>query len=249
MLAGGAALGIIPVAGWQLSARARQVATPEGSPQVPGHDPAGTTHDHMATPTAGPAQTPIADPLAYGFIPAEAFANPPERASQDSLLDTSLTAAFGPATVASREVTTLTCDGSLPEPTLRVQSGDTIKLRAINGFDEPTNFHTHGFPISPSGNSDNVFVDIEPGSSFDYQFDRPDDHPPGTYQYYPHFHGHTRRQVALGLAGVIVNDGIAALAPALGDLPTKIMGIQSPQFDTTGTVLPTGLPLPIDRGQ
>lgn len=68
----------------------------------------------------------------------------------------------------------------------------------------------------------------------------------------PAYHGNTHHQVALGLAGVIVNDGMSDLAPDWPALPSKILGIQSTQFDTTGMVLPTGKqfdPMTLINGQ
>ena len=246
------ALGAISALGWTLVAGARQDGAPAATPHVPGKTAETSTHDHASTPTAGPKPTPVVDPIAFGFVAGEEFVDPPVRKSENGLLETTLTAAFGPAIVAGREVTTLTYDGSLPGPTLQVQSGDTLKVRVINEFDQPTNLHTHGLHVSPSGNSDNVFVSIEPGTSFDYEIELPTNHQPGTYWYHPHHHGNTHRQVALGLAGMIVNEGIAELVPELASYPTKIMAIQSTQFDTTGLVLPTGMqfdPLTLINGQ
>lgn len=73
-----------------------------------------------------------------------------------------------------------------------------------NGLQAPTNLHVHGLHVSPQGNSDNPFVSIDPGGSFDYEFSLPGDHPPGTYWYHPHRHGHVADQVAAGLYGAIV---------------------------------------------
>lgn len=97
------------------------------------------------------------------------------------MLETTLNAAFGPAIVAGREVTTLTYDGNLPGPTLRLNSGDTLKLRVTNGFDQTTNFHTTVSTFHPVATVTILAVGIAPGEQFDFQFDLPADHPPGTY--------------------------------------------------------------------
>lgn len=73
-----------------------------------------------------------------------------------------------------------------------------------NGLEAPTNLHVHGLHVSPEDNGDNPFVSIAPGDSFDYDFSLPDDHPPGTYWYHPHRHGHVADQLAAGLYGAIV---------------------------------------------
>ena len=41
-------------------------------------------------------------------------------------------------------------------------------MRLTNHLDQPTNLHTHGLRVSPQGNSDNPFVRVDPGASFDY---------------------------------------------------------------------------------
>jgi FtsP/CotA-like multicopper oxidase with cupredoxin domain len=236
----GAALGAVAAVGLTLTAGASQEATPDASPQVPGHDPAGTAgHDHMASPTAAPAQTPISDPVAYGFVQGADLVQPEERVSKDGLLEVTLTASMGPTVVAGMPVTALNFDGLMPGPTLRFNAGDTLKVTFDNQLDEKTNLHTHGLHVSPGGNSDNIFVTIDPGTSFDYEYDLPTNHPPGTYWYHPHHHGLSNRQIALGLAGVMLQDGIVDLVPGLESYPTKLLAIQAMQFDVDGVVLPT----------
>ena len=65
----------------------------------------------------------------------------------------------------------------------------------------------HGLHVSPEGNGDNVFVTVEPGESFDYDYRLPDDHPPGVFWYHPHHHGTVADQVFGGLYGAIVVEG------------------------------------------
>jgi FtsP/CotA-like multicopper oxidase with cupredoxin domain len=65
--------------------------------------------------------------------------------------------------------------------------------------------------VSPESNGDNPFVSIEPGTSYDYEFRVPADHPAGTFWY-------TRTTTApsptsfAGLAGALLVDGGPALA-------------------------------------
>jgi FtsP/CotA-like multicopper oxidase with cupredoxin domain len=67
-----------------------------------------------------------------------------------------------------------------------------------------TNLHVHGLYVSPEGNGDNVFLAIAPGEFFDYDYQLPEDHPPGVYWYHPHHHGMVADQVFGGLYGAIV---------------------------------------------
>ena len=123
---------------------------------------------------------------------------------RDGVLDLALEAAPARVRVGAREAHVQAFNGSLPGPTLRVRPGDTIRVAMANGLEAPTNLHVHGLHVSPEDNGDNPFVSIEPGGSFDYEFVLPDDHPPGTYWYHPHRHGHVADQLAAGLYGAIV---------------------------------------------
>lgn len=56
----------------------------------------------------------------------------------------------------------------------------------------------------------------------------------------------------MGLAGVILQDGIVDLVPGLASYPTKLLAIQALQFDTDGVVLPGSLrtdPMHLVNGQ
>ncbi len=61
--------------------------------------------------------------------------------------------------------------------------------------------------VSPSGNSDNVMISIDPGKRFDYEFAIPKDHPAGTFWYHPHMHGATSIHLGSGMAGALIIDG------------------------------------------
>ena len=139
-----------------------------------------------------------------GYTGGEDLAEPDVLASRDRVLELELTAAPARIQVGGREASVQAFNGSLPGPTLRVAPGDTIRVAMTNEMEAPTNLHVHGLHVSPEGNGDNPFVSIAPGESFDYEFALPDDHPPGTYWYHPHRHGHVADQVAAGLYGAIV---------------------------------------------
>ena len=124
--------------------------------------------------------------------------------SRDGALDLALEAAPARVRIGARTAHVQAFNGSLPGPTLRVRPGDTLRVAMTNGLEAPTNLHVHGLHVSPEDNGDNPFVSIAPGDSFDYDFSLPDDHPPGTYWYHPHRHGHVADQLAAGLYGAIV---------------------------------------------
>lgn len=70
-----------------------------------------------------------------------------------------------------------------------------------------TNMHSHGLWVSPSGNSDNVLLKIDPGQKFQYEYNIPADHPAGTFWYHPHLHGSTALQVSSGMVGPLIIRG------------------------------------------
>ncbi|MEX5689768.1 multicopper oxidase domain-containing protein, partial [Pseudomonas silesiensis] len=77
--------------------------------------------------------------------------------------------------------------------------------------------------VSPTGNSDNVLLAINPNVNFEYEYNVPVDHPAGTSWYHPHIHGTTAMQVASGMAGALVVEGDRFPTPTrTGDLDTLL---------------------------
>ena len=110
--------------------------------------------------------------------------------------------------------------GDFVAPTIRVAPGQALNIRIDNKLEpcseaqraasicfNDTNLHTHGLWVSPSGNSDNVMITIAPGSSFQYHYEIPADHPAGTFWYHPHQHGAGFVQVGSGMAGPLIVTG------------------------------------------
>jgi FtsP/CotA-like multicopper oxidase with cupredoxin domain len=110
-------------------------------------------------------------------------------------------------------------------PMIEAHPGETIRITLHNNlpadpncFDKTipintphcfngTNLHSHGLWVSPTGNSDNVLLSINPGISFQYEYNVPEDHPSGTFWYHPHRHGSTALQVGSGMAGALIIRG------------------------------------------
>jgi FtsP/CotA-like multicopper oxidase with cupredoxin domain len=131
-------------------------------------------------------------------------AEPEVLRSASGLLQVRLEAAEGPLRIAGRRATAYGYNGGLPGPTLRLRPGDRLQVRLVNRLDLPTNLHVHGLVVSPEGNGDNVFVTVQPGESFDYDYRLPENHPPGVSWYHPHHHPMVADQVFGGLYGAIV---------------------------------------------
>ncbi|MDJ0336721.1 multicopper oxidase family protein [Cryobacterium sp. PH31-O1] len=139
-----------------------------------------------------------------GFTTGNALALPPELRSTKGVLTVALESSAQKITVAGREVRALSYNGGLPGPTLRVRAGDILNVSLHNALTDPSNLHVHGLHVSPQNNSDNMFVTIDAGDTFEYRYELPADHPPGVYWYHPHHHELVADQVFGGLYGAII---------------------------------------------
>ncbi|MGK2316424.1 multicopper oxidase family protein [Gordonia rhizosphera] len=134
------------------------------------------------------------------------WTEPPVLSSENGVLELDLRLGATDVTIDGTTVRMLSYNGSVPGPTLHVRPGDSLRIHLHNGLDEPTNLHTHGLVVSAVGNSDNPFLRIAPGETFDYEIDLPDDHPAGVCWYHPHHHGMVADQLFAGLYGAIIVD-------------------------------------------
>jgi len=166
------------------------------------------------------------------------LAAPEVRRSVDGVLTTTLRASYGPVQIDGEDAVARTFESSYPAPTLVARPGDTMRIKLVNDLDEVTNLHTHGLHVSPSNNSDNVFLAIAPGTEFDFEFAIPADHPAGTYWYHPHVHGKTYSHVSGGMAGALIIEGGIDDLPAIKGLVEQTLVFQSAEFDETGTIVP-----------
>ncbi len=137
---------------------------------------------------------------------------------------------FNPSSGADDLVELRSYGGCPTGPTIEVDPGTVLRVKLNNKLrtDDPTcapvppeylhlykgvgcfntsNLHTHGFHVSPAGNSDNVLLSIAPGTTFPYEIDIPYDHPAGTFWYHAHRHGSTAMEVASGQSGVLIVRG------------------------------------------
>lgn len=120
----------------------------------------------------------------------------------------------------------------VPGPTLRLRPGDELAIRLVNSLDEPTDLHVHGLHVSPAANSDNVFVAVGPGESFDYSYRLPPDHPPGAYWYHPHHHGMVAGQIFAGLFGAIIVEDPEAIPVSR----ERILVVSDTTLDRVGNI-------------
>jgi FtsP/CotA-like multicopper oxidase with cupredoxin domain len=163
---------------------------------------------------------------------AETFREPPVVASSNGLLRASLTPGLSTISVGGRQALLMVYNGLYIPPTLRARPGDTIRIRFVNRLTEPTNLHTHGLTVSPRGNSDNIFVNIAPGQTEDYEIRLPADHPSGLFWYHPHPHGFSDVQVRNGMSGALIVDGLLDSVPMLRGLPERLLLLKDLQVDS-----------------
>ena len=133
----------------------------------------------------------------------------------------------------------LTYNGTFPGPTLVAKPGDVINVLLKNSTDQVTNLHTHGPHVSPSGNSDNPFVMVEPGKSFKYQFKIPKNQEPGTFWYHPHHHEFVAKQLSAGLAGTIIIEGESD--KQLTNTSDRVLLFADPRIGTNASVINTSM--------
>ncbi len=190
-----------------------------------------------ATP-AGATPAPHYNATGDLGVEGQELRQPEIRESVDGVLETTLHASFTETIVNGQPKVTRVFEGMYPAPTLKAKPGDTIRVHFINDLPEMTNLHTHGMHVSPSGNSDNVFLQIQLGETFDFEFNIPDNHPAGMLWYHPHIHGLTGLHVNGGMAGAIILDGGLDEIEGIKGLTDQILIFQSTEFDANGVVLP-----------
>ncbi|WP_435530768.1 multicopper oxidase family protein [Sporosarcina newyorkensis] len=98
------------------------------------------------------------------------------------------------------ETTTYGYNGTFLGPMLRLDKGDTVKIRTINELDENTTFHWHGLEVAADADGGPHDV-IKPGEEKIIEFKVEQE--AATLWFHPHPEGKTAEQVYNGLAGLI----------------------------------------------
>src|ERR1700730_8387158 len=88
-------------------------------------------------------------------------------------------------------------NGAVPGPVIRARRGDEVKMRLVNGLDEPTTLHWHGVRVPNAMGGGVPLTLVAPGGSFDYRFPVPD---AGTFWYRAALRAHQES----GLYGALI---------------------------------------------
>ena len=169
-----------------------------------------------------------------GFLSKSGLAAGP-MTSQGGVLDLPLTAQAGPVSLAGRSAALYSYNGLVPGPRLEIRPGEQVRIRFANRLPEVTNLHFHGLHVSPSGNADNVFLEIPPGENQTYEFFLPRDHRSGTYWYHPHVHHLVARQLWAGLAGLLIVRGELDDIPEIRDADEEFLVLKTLGLMRMGT--------------
>ena len=165
-----------------------------------------------------------------------ALLEPPVLRSTAGGLRATLEARLCPVRIGARGATALSYNGGLPGPTLHLRPGDRLQVRLNNQLSDPTNLHVHGLHVSPKGHGDNVLNVVQPGESWDYDYQLPPDHPPGVYWYHPHHHGTVAEQVFGGLYGAIIVGDPPSVARGMASTRERVLVISDTSLDSAGRV-------------
>jgi suppressor of ftsI len=192
----------------------------------PGQSPSPSSPGQSPSPSSfGPSTLP---PLAEG----PPLQDPVQSVSHNGFLRTRIVVAKRQVDVAGRKLWALTYNDRFMPPTLRIHPGDRMDLAMENGLNEYTNLHTHGLHVSPSGHSDNVFIHIDRGKTFHYSFQFPKSLRSGTYWYHAHPDMTSAQQVAGGMSGVLIVDGLQQYLPSdLRHLTEHVIALKDFQLE------------------
>ncbi|MBU1668365.1 multicopper oxidase family protein [bacterium] len=123
----------------------------------------------------------------------------------------------------------LTFTGTLPNPTIRIQKGETFALDFTNGLSKPTIIHWHGLivPEEMDGHPKDM-ISTNRIKKYHYQINQS----AGTFWYHTHPHGRTGEEIYHGLSGlyIIEDEKESKLNLPRGEFDIPLM-IQDRRFD------------------
>lgn len=139
---------------------------------------------------------------------------------------------------------TLQASDSYLGPTIRVRTGQKVRILFTNELPEPTVVHWHGLHVPEAMDGHPRFM-ITRGQTYAYEFEVINR--AGTYWYHPHHHNRTGPQVYAGLAGLLIvtDDEEAALGLPSGEAEICCV-LQDRVFDARNQLV-YGAGMPMDQ--
>lgn len=140
------------------------------------------------------------------LVPAYALTNPTTDAGSQTTLSgdvIDLTISEQRFLLDGRAGMSMTINGTIPGPVIRLKEGQQATLRVTNRLEESTSIHWHGLLLPPEmdGVPGVSFAGIEPGATFTYRFPAKQG---GTYW----FHSHSGGQELWGMYAPMIIDPI-----------------------------------------
>jgi len=145
-----------------------------------------------------------------------------------------LTEAPGTVDLGSQLSKAWVYNGTLPGPTFRARTGDTVRFTLHNGLSEPTITHWHGMLVDHLNDGHPIYA-INPGGTYSYTY--PIVQRAALNWYHPHPDMLTGEQVALGLAGgfILNDDQELALGLPSGGYEVPLV-LRDASFDSAGNL-------------
>jgi FtsP/CotA-like multicopper oxidase with cupredoxin domain len=186
------------------------------------------------------------------FATGAALIEPEVRRSAKGELRTNLRVRYAYKDIGGYRLSLRTYDDTIPGPTLRVRTGDVLRIRLSNELPpnpdpvpldmalphhfNTTNFHAHGLHVDPGALADNIFRSMEPGQAYDIEIAIPANHPSGTFWYHPHHHGSADVQMVSGMAGALIVEGDFADMPEIAGARERVLILNEVVFDYRGSI-------------
>ena len=160
----------------------------------------------------------------------------PDLLTTDARNRIQLTIGAGQSTFGGKTATTWGYNGNLLGPAVKLQRGKAVTVDIYNQLTEETTLHWHGLevPGEVDGGPQGI---IPPGGKRSVTLNV--DQPAATCWFHPHQHGKTGRQVAMGLAGLVViedDEILKLMLPKQWGIDDVPVIVQDKKFSADGQI-------------
>ena len=160
----------------------------------------------------------------------------PDLLTTDARNRIQLTIGAGQSTFGGKTATTWGYNGNLLGPAVKLQRGKAVTVDIYNQLTEETTLHWHGLevPGEVDGGPQGI---IPPGGKRSVTLNV--DQPAATCWFHPHQHGKTGRQVAMGLAGLVViedDEILKLMLPKQWGIDDVPVIVQDKKFNADGQI-------------